>query len=123
MKKTLEDKREERIKEIAELTKKRDEINARLNFLTGVAETTNAKVAESPIPEGFSYTREVEILFSEHPQLRILQATALLQKKFAQYQIDRRKVHSSLVYLVERGKINKEKEERGLFSRKAQTPT
>lgn len=121
MKKTLEDKREERIREIAELTKKRDEINARLNFLTGVADATNAKPAEVELPVGFSYTREVEALFKEHQQLRILQATALLQKNFPQYKIDRRKVHSSLVYLVERGKLAKETTERGLFSRKAQT--
>lgn len=117
MAKSLEEKREERIKEIASLTKQREAINAKLNFLTGVSETINAKPAESPIPEGFSITREVETLFKEYPQLRILQATALLKKKYPQYQIERRKVHSSLVYLVERGKAKKE-EERGLFSLK-----
>lgn len=120
MAKTLEEKRESRIKEITELTKKREEINARLNFLTGVSETSNTKPAENPIPADFSYTKEVENLFQEIKRLRILQATALLQKKFPQYEIDRRKVHSSLVYLVEKGKLLKEKDERGLFSLKVQ---
>ena len=116
MKKSLEERREERLKEITELTQQRETINARLNFLTGVVEASNGKPTEAPIPEGFSITKEVETLFNEHPQLRILQATALLQKKFPQYQIERRKVHSSLVYLAERKKIKKEPEERGLFS-------
>ena len=118
MNKSLEEKLEERLKEITDLAKRRDEINARLRFLTGLVETTNAKLTQSPIPEGFSITREVENLFNEYPKLRILQATALLQKKFPQYQIERRKVHSSLVYLAEREKIQKEPEERGLFSLK-----
>ena len=120
MAKTQEEKREARIKEIVGLTKERDVINARLNLLTGVVEASNAKPDKIPIPEGFSYSREVEALFEAHPQLRILQATALLQKKYP-YPIERRKVHSALVYLVERGKLLKEKEERGLFSLKAQT--
>jgi hypothetical protein len=121
MKKTQEDKREERIEEILKLYKQRDAINARLNLLTGIVDGTNTKADSKEVPPvGFSYSKEVENLFMEHPQLRILQATALLQKKFP-YQIERRKVHSALVYLVERGKIVKEKEERGLFSRKAQT--
>jgi uncharacterized coiled-coil DUF342 family protein len=115
MAKSLEEKREERLKEITELTKQREAINAKLNFLTGVTDGINTKSTETPIPEGFSITKEVETLFQEHPQLRILQATALLKKKFPQYQIERRKVHSSLVYLAERGKAKKE-EERGLFS-------
>ena len=115
--KSVEEKREERIKEIADLAKQRDTINARLNYLTGVAESSNTTAAGNPTPDSFSYSKEVESLFAENPQLRILQATALLQKKFPQYQIERRKVHSSLVYLVERKKIKKELEERGLFSR------
>lgn len=117
MKKSLEDKREERVKEIIELTKQREVINARLNYLTGVVDSDAVKPTVTPLPEGFSITKEVETLFEQHAQLRILQATALLRDKFPQYEIDRRKVHSSLVYLVERGKAVKE-EERGLFSRK-----
>jgi hypothetical protein len=118
MSKSLEEKREDRIREINELTKQRETINTRLNYLTGIAETNNVKPTENPIPEGFSYTKEVGDLFKENQQLRILQATALLQKKYPQYQINRRKVHSSLVYLVGRGKLKKEQEERGLFSLK-----
>jgi len=117
MKKSSEVKREERLKEISDLIRKREEINARLDFLTGISETPNIKPEENQIPEGFSVTKEVEKLFMEYPQLRILQATSLLQKKFPQYRIERRKVHSSLVYLAERGKVKKEPNERGLFSK------
>jgi len=117
MKKTNDERREDRIKEIFEITKQRDALNTRLNYLTGVVETTNVNVTENPIPANFSLMREIEELFNEHKQLRILQATALLQKKFPQYNIERSKVHSTMAYLAKKSgsKIKKEAE-RGLFA-------
>ena len=117
MARTTEEKRETRIQEIMELTKKRDEINARLNFLTGITESSNTAAGNPPPPAEFSWMKEVSALFTEHKQLRILQATALLQKKYPQYQINRPKVHGAIVYLTKKGILKKE-EERGLFSLK-----
>lgn len=115
MKKSLEEKREARIKEIADLIKKRDETNARLDFLMGITGSNGRSASESALPKEFPLMKEIEALFKENRQLRILQATSLIQKKFPQYMIERRKVHSVLVYLAKKGIIKKE-EERGLFS-------
>lgn len=119
MSKTTDEKREAKIKEIMELTKQRDGINARLNFLTGIVESSNTTASNPVPPSEFSWMKEVSALFTEHNQLRILQATALLQKKYPQYQIDRSKVHGAIAYLAKKGFLKKE-EERGLFTLKNQ---
>lgn len=115
MKKSLDEKREERLKKISELTQKRDAINTELDKLLNLLGGPSSSAEEVPI--GFSVTREVQGLFKEHPKLYILQATDLLKKKFPAYNIDRRQVHGSLTYLAERGRVVKVEGERALFAR------
>lgn len=120
MKKNFEEKREQRLKEISSLIKKRDEINARLNELTGLTEGGGEN---SLPPKDFPWMKEIEALFKEHSPLRIIEATSLMQKKFPQYKIERSKVHSVMAYLATpyKGILSKE-EGRGLFSLKPRSP-
>lgn len=109
-------KLEERLQQILDLQKQREEITARLAELTGLAISKNN--APQFLPQGVSLNEEIKKIFEERGgKLRILEVKKEVDQRH-RVNIPRRNIQGAIQYMTKRKTLEKIPDEYGMYALK-----
>ena len=113
-------KLEDRIQEIFDLKKERDEIDVKLAKLTGI-EMPNDNSAPKTLPHGLTLKDEIVRVFEDKgDKMRVLVVKAAVDR-LHQVNIPRRNIQATMQYMMKRDILQKKEKEYGVYSLKTLT--